>query len=381
MPETDRSEQQARADEAEASALTAVSGSSRVSGESDLTPEEVHVGAQFLRTLKRNFGQLDNVNLSRVMTSGLVGALNHDALNALPTSEARPVGRPSAPSAPDVLITGHSKPAPEPINPIAIAVTAAAFVSTRTSFAKDADSYASYPAFTTERQSAENELTRNLRIPMQDAHPTAGTLHYVLCHCAQAALFLIGGIEGERTSAMIYGQAQLLSAALASIGSTFTEVMDTAAISKLLCCEVLRHLSVAGTDPATFVRKRLLELCIDAERRVVKQVLSASASARPQAQPPYGSPMSPTPKPPPGLGFAALRQPVPPMVGLPGQNVSDRLSRWIRYPRDANRVVNMAACMLCGKGSTPGSIGHRSDACDATEQQQTQWIQQAIPVQ
>jgi hypothetical protein len=131
VPETDRSEQQARADEAEASALTAVSGSSRVSGESDLTPEEVHVGAQFLRTLKRNFGQLDNVNLSRVMTSGLVGALNHDALNALPTSEARPVGRPSAPSAPDVLITGHSKPAPEPINPIAIAVTAAAFVSTK----------------------------------------------------------------------------------------------------------------------------------------------------------------------------------------------------------------------------------------------------------
>jgi hypothetical protein len=344
-----------------------------------LTPDEVRWGAEFLRTVKQKLGHLDGEKLSRVLTSGLVGALNHDALTSLPTSEARSVGRPSAPSAPDVLITGHSKPAPEPPNPRAVAAASAAFISSRTAFAQDADTYASFPAVATDRQSAENELTRHLRTAMQDARPTAGTLHYVLCHCAQAALFLIDGIEGERVSRLLYGQAQLLSAALASIGSTFTEAMDTEAISKLLCCEVLRHLSVAGTDPAAFVRKRLLELCIDAEKRVVKQVLSASASTRPQAQPPF--PMSPTLKPPPGLGYAPLKPPIPPMVGLPGQNVSDRLNRWIRYPREANRVVNMAACMLCGKGSTPGSIGHRSDACDATEQQQTQWIQQAIPVQ
>lgn len=378
MPEGERSEQQARADEAEASALTVGSGSSQISGGSDLTDDEVLAGTAFLQTMKRKFGKVSNENLARVMTSGLLGALNHDALTALPTSEARSV-RPS--SAPDVLITGHSKPASEPPNQLVVAADAAAFISSRASFAKDADPYASYPAVATDRQSAENELTRHLRTAMQDAHPTAGTLHYLLCHCAQAALFLIGGIEGERVSARIYGQAQALSAALASIGSTSAEAMDTVAISKLLCCELLRHLAVAGTDPAAYVRKRLLELCIDAERRVVKQVLSASATARPQAYPPYGIPMSPTPKPPPGLGYAHVKQPVPPMVGLPGQNASDRLNRWIRYPRDANRVVNMAACMLCGKGSTPGSIGHRSDACDATDQQQIQWIQQAIPVQ
>jgi hypothetical protein len=335
VPEGERSEQQARADEAEAAALTADSGSSRISGGSDLTPEEVRIGAEFLQTMKRKFGEVSNENLSRVMTSGLVGALNYDALTALPTSEARSGGRPSAPSAPEVQITGHSKPAPEPSNQLVVAAAVAAFVSSRVTFAKDADTYASYPAVATDRQSAENELTRHLRTAMQDAHPTAGTLHYILCHCAQAALFLIGGIEGERVSAMIYGQAQTLSAALASIGSTITEAMDTAAITKLLCCELLRHLSVAGTDPAAYVRKRLLELCIEAERRVVKQVLGASASARPQAQPPYGIPMSPHPKPPPGLGYAHVKQPVPPMVGLPGQNVSDRLNRWIRYPRDA----------------------------------------------
>ncbi len=52
MPEGERSEQKARADEAEAAALTADSGSSRISqaGGSDLTPEEVRIGAEFLQT-------------------------------------------------------------------------------------------------------------------------------------------------------------------------------------------------------------------------------------------------------------------------------------------------------------------------------------------
>ena len=377
MPEGERSEQQARADEAEAAALTVDTGSSRISGESDLTDAEVLAGTTFLQTMKRQFGEVSIENLARVMTSGLFNALNHDSLTALPTSEARSVRKSSAP---DVIVTGHSKPAPAPSNLAVVAADTAAFISTRVSFAKDADPYASYPAVATERQSAENELTRHLRTAMQDAHPTAGTLHYVLSHCAQAALFLIGGIEGERVSARIFAQAQALSTALTSIGSTFAGEMDTVAISKLLCCELLRHLAVDGTDPAAYVRKRLLELCIEAERRVVKQVLGASATARPQAYSPHGIPMSPTPKPP-GLGFAHLKQPVPPMVGLPGQNVSDRLNRWIRYPREANRVVNMSACMLCGKGSTPGSIGHRSDACGATDQEQILWIQQAIPVQ
>jgi len=178
VPEADRSEQQARADEAEASALTTDSGSSRVSGESALTPDEVRWGAEFLRTVKQKLGHLDGVNLSRVLTSGLVGALNHDALTSLPTSEARSVGRPSAPSAPDVLITGHSKPAPEPPNPRAVAAASAAFISSRTAFAQDADTYASFPAVATDRQSAENELTRHLRA----ASFGGARLHWVDVH-------------------------------------------------------------------------------------------------------------------------------------------------------------------------------------------------------
>ena len=44
-------------------------------------------------------------------------------------------------------------------------------------------------------------------------------------------------------------------------------------------------------------------------------------------------------------------------------------------------AVMMHACMLCGKGSLPPSVGHRADHCQATSQEQVQWIQNMIPVQ
>ena len=70
------------------------------------------------------------------------------------------------------------------------------------------------------------------------------------------------------------------------------------------------------------------------------------------------------------------------MVGLPGQSPSERLRRWIRYPRDATTgAVMMHACMLCGKGSLPSSVGHRADHYQATSQEQVQWTQSMIPVQ
>jgi hypothetical protein len=69
------------------------------------------------------------------------------------------------------------------------------------------------------------------------------------------------------------------------------------------------------------------------------------------------------------------------MIGLPDQTYSQRLRRWIRYPRDAVHNVIMSACMLCGKGSVPGSIGHRSDQCQAQPAERDQWIRQKIAVQ
>ena len=93
-----------------------------------------------------------------------------------------------------------------------------------------------------------------------------------------------------------------------------------------------------------------------------------------------GVPSSHGAQPPLGLGLAHTSTPFPPMVGLAGQAMNDKFRRWIRYPRDPNGSVMMTACMLCGQGSTPGSVGHRADACGATAQQQEEWINHALPV-
>ena len=93
-----------------------------------------------------------------------------------------------------------------------------------------------------------------------------------------------------------------------------------------------------------------------------------------------GVPSSHGAQPPLGLGLAHTSTPFPPMVGLAGQAMNDKFRRWIRYPRDPNGSVMMTACMLCGQGSTPGSVGHRADACGATAQQQEEWINHALAV-
>jgi hypothetical protein len=143
VQEGERSVEQARADEAAATALMVGSSDSQLSGESDLTAAEARAGAEFLRTVKRKLGEVSTTNLGRVMSHGLLGALNHDSYTALPTSAVRSAGQSPAP---DVQITGHSKPVPEPSNEAAIAAAAAAFISSRGAFADTGAPYASYPA-------------------------------------------------------------------------------------------------------------------------------------------------------------------------------------------------------------------------------------------
>jgi hypothetical protein len=217
VQDEERTVEQARADETAATALMVGSSNPQLSRESDLTAEEVRAGAVFLRKVKQRFGAVSTENLGRVMANGLLAvdlAANHDSRTALPTSTVRPAGQSPAP---DEQITGHSKPVPEPPNEAAIAAAAAAFISSRVTFAGEGATYGSYPATEVGRQSAENELTRHLRTALHGASPTPGTLNYVLGHCAQAATILIGGLDGERVSALIHGQALPLTTALASV--------------------------------------------------------------------------------------------------------------------------------------------------------------------
>ena len=376
--EAERPAAQTRAVGNAASTLPEGSGGSQLSGVSDLTDEELLVGADFLHIVKQKLGKVTTQGLVRVMAGGIIAAAEHDRPATRPSSVVRPA---SDSPAPDVICTGRSTSVHVQPSAAEIASIGAGFISGRLAFCDRAAVYESYPTTDPCHITAENELVRHLRTALLDAAPNAATLSYVLGHLAQAAAFLLGPHVGERVCALIHGQSLSLGTALAAVGSRLGETVDADAISRLLCKETLRHLTLDGTDPAVYVRQRLLELSIDAEKRLVKRVLNASAVPQPQAQPLSFTPMSPYPNLPPGLGYGSHKPPLPPMVGLPGQNISDRLNRWIRSPRDANRIVNMSACMLCGKGSTPNSAGHRSGKCTATEQEQAQWIQQAIPVQ
>ncbi len=175
-----------------------------------------------------------------------------------------------------------------------------------------------------------------------------------------------------------------LNSALASIAFKMGDAADVATLTRLIVRKVLRHLQNDGSDPAAFVRKELDELRITADTRLrlVKHSFPPASAASPKslASQHAGVSSSPGVQPPPGLGFAQTPAPFPPMSGLTGQTKNEKFRRWIRYPRDSSGNVIMAACMLCGQGSTLGSVGHRADACGATPQQQSDWINQALPV-
>ena len=298
-----------------------------------------------------------------------------------------PVARSVGPSAAeDVSITGTSRVASSPsvhdptADPAAIATAAAEFVKSRFTFAAATPSYFSFPSVDVNLRCIEDRLTANLRLAQQDSDPNPASLSFALGDSAQAARCLIPGLGGERVSALIHGQVLNLSNALASIASRMGDAADVAALTRMIVREVFRHLQNDGSDPAAFVRKRLDELRIAADMRLVKHSFApAAAASRSQALPGVSS--SPAVPLPPGLGYGSALPPFPQLVGLAqGQAKSDKLRRWIRYPREPHGAVIMMACMLCGQGSTPGSVGHRSDACNATPQQQVDWINHAIPV-
>ena len=284
----------------------------------------------------------------------------------------------------DVRITGSSRPATVPdvqtaVNESEIAKAAADFVQSRFKFAATATPYTSFPSDGNTR-CFEDRLTAQIQQALHDPDPGPVTLSVALGETAQAAKSLIPGVLGERVSAVIHSQVLNLSNALACIALKMGDAADVPALARLVIRKVLRHLQNDGTDPAAFVRMELEDLRIAADMRLVKHSFTGAGAAKSRAPPHATMLSSQNAQLPPGLGFAHTSTPFPPMVGMAGQSRSDKFRRWIRYPRDANGGVMMAACLLCGQGSTPGSVGHRADACSATPQQQEEWINHALPV-
>ena len=368
--QNDRSEAQSRQDQ---SAAESVLGSSVPQQQSRFTDSESKLVEDMAMALKRKYGQVTPEIASEFLLRGF---------GITPISDA--VGQSAAA---DVTITGSSRAARAPaVSPTAdeseIAATAKNFIKDRFTFAATAIAYTSFPSPDGNSRAYEDRLAQQLRIALQDSEPNPATLSFALGETAQAAGSLIPGVLGDSVCARIHNQIVGLNGALASIALRMGDAADVATLTRLIVRKVLRHLQNDGSDPAAFVRKELDELRITADTRLVKHSFPPASAASPKAQASQHAGVSSSPgvQPPPGLGFAQTPTPFPPMYGLAGQTKNEKFRRWIRYPRDSSGNVIMAACMLCGQGSTPGSVGHRADACGATPQQQSDWINNGLPV-
>ena len=366
----DRSEAQSRQDQ---SAAEAVLSSSVPQQQSRFTDSESKLVEDMAMALKRKFGEVTPEIASDFLLRGFGITPISDAVGQSATADVTITGSSKAARAPDVSPTANASE---------IAATAMKFIKDRFAFAATAIPYTTFPAADGNSRYYEDRLTTNLRIAQQDPEPTPATLTFALGETAQAAGSLIPGVLGERVCALIHNQILGLTGALASIALKMGDAADVATLTRLIVRKVLRHLQNDGSDPAAFVRKELDDLRITADTRLVKHAFAPAAAASPKSQAPQHAGVSSSPgvQPPPGLGFAQTPTPFPPMHGLPGQTKNEKFRRWIRYPRDSSGNVIMAACMLCGQGSTAGSVGHRADACGATPQQQSDWIDHALPV-
>ena len=273
----------------------------------------------------------------------------------------------------DIRYTGRSLALP---SQQAIADAAARYVKDHVTFADISPEYESMQAVPG-GQTAAAALIANLRLALQNNRPTAASIAWMLRHLAAAAPSLIVGIYGRLVGHLLHTWASATDHASSRVAALGDRV-DHGPITEMISRKCAEHMAGEGTDPSVFVRQCIRTLQVEQNKRSVKLTFASSAAAAVS----HGQPQSThVPPLPPGLGLQSSPAPVPPMVGLPNQTYSQRLRRWIRYPRDGLNMVIMSACMLCGKGSVPGSAGHRSDECQATTAERDQWVQQKIPVQ
>ena len=272
----------------------------------------------------------------------------------------------------DVMVTGRSLALPSQAT---IETIAADYLSKFLNFADTRPEYDSPPC-APGSEAAAHALVTYLRAALMNPHPTPGTISWILRHGAAAAPSQIPGINGSLVGHLLHSQAMAADAAFLRVDA-LGERVDRQQLNEMLSRSTIEFLTKDGTDPSVFLRHCIRKLQDKQNERSVKLTFLAGAAASPpvQLQPHAAQSL------PPGLGFLPTPAPIPPMVGLPDQTYNQRLRRWIRYPRDAMGMVMMSACMLCGQGSLPGSVGHRADQCQATAAQRDQWIQQKIPLQ
>jgi hypothetical protein len=370
--------------EKEAADLEASFAARTSPGQYGLTAAETTLGLQALQKVKESLGDLSASNIGNVLAIGLVqtkALVDNPALLRPPGLD--PPSRPAATESPaprespseDCMLT--SRP---PHELLLVTIIQYLVVKFLTAF-KPAPPKTLSPAQTLTLTSMTLDASR---LPLARSFFDLVTILKLVASFS-SDLFDSNSAKDKAARFM----AELIQKVSNSLNASLDSLASDHAL--LETCAPGVFLKVRTTPPADLNLLSVLENSLDdlitsfasshrkdAMRAArVSRALDAVKLAQTQQSPPaatqYGfSSYSPpalapsrAPPPPPVPGSVATRQGV-----LHGQG-----NRACRFA-----VANNFACALCGKGSTPGSVGHRASLCPATPSEIDNWVVNAVPV-
>lgn len=158
----------------------------------------------------------------------------------------------------DVSFTGRSLAIPSQHT---VAELAATYVKDHVSFAESRPEYDSMQAVPGAHAVA-GALIANLRVALQNHHPTAASISWMIRHLAAAAPSLIVGITGSLVGHLLHTWASATDLAFSHVEALGDRV-DHKPIIEMISRQCAEHLGDVGTDPSIFVRQRIRTLQVE----------------------------------------------------------------------------------------------------------------------
>ena len=181
-------------------------------------------------------------------------------------------------------------------------------------------------------------------------------------------------------AALVQDVTEYLNACLTSLASNHP-LLETCAPDVFLR---IRTTPAAGLNLLQVLETSLDHLLTNFASGCRKEAVRAALAARALGllNLPLPSPSQPTAS---QFGFSSFGTPAHAPTRAPPPPPTPAGSRTGTLPGQGNRPCRFAlgttnACALCGKGSTPGSVGHRASTCPANASEIDNWVQHAVPV-
>lgn len=353
-------------------------------GQNGLTEAETVLGLQALRKIKESLGDLSVSNIGNVLAIGLVQTKAlHDSPALLRPPGLDPPSRPASTESPAPRETPSEDCtllSPPPHELLLVTIIQYLVVKFLTAFTPAPPKTLS-PTQTLTLTSMTLDASR---LPLARSF---FDLVSILRLVASSSSDLYDSSSAKDKAArfmaeLIQKVSNSLSASLASLAynhalletcapEVFLLVRTTPPSGLHLLAVVDDSLNACITSFASSHRKEAMRVAR------TQHALDALKLAQTQQPPPAATQYGASSYSPPAL--APSRPPPPPPVtpsaGTRPGVLHGQGNRACRFA-----VGNNFACALCGKGSTPGSVGHRASTCPANDAEIENWVVNAVPV-